>query len=200
MNVVGMLRMQCIIVILELSFSRVDFWAVWSRYITKGDSFLNVFLLKQLCKKWSVNLLSPTLGGHFGIVWSVRLSVQWQSCLGYRCAACLQLSHHRPPEMCGLRTHLQTDIDPPHSLDQTLDRRGAYRLASTGAIFCLCKSTFLLGVEWLWFPVQAGLSDQSKGDTEKTSAWYASRRFLHAVFLWVWSCWRIGQLLMESFG
>ena len=33
---------------------------------------------------------------------SVRLSVPWRSCLGYRHAGCLQLSHHRPPEMRGL--------------------------------------------------------------------------------------------------
>jgi len=31
---------------------------------------------------------------------SVRLSVPQRSCLGYRHAGCLQLSHRRPPEMC----------------------------------------------------------------------------------------------------
>ena len=156
MNVVGMLRMQCIIVILELSFSRVDFWAVWSRYITKGDSFLNVFFLKQLCKKWSVDLLSPTLGGHFGIVWSIRLSVPWQSCLGYRYAACLQLSHHQPPEMCGLRTHLQTDIDPPHSLDQTLDRRGHIVSPPLGRYFVFVSQHFSLELSGCGFLCRLG--------------------------------------------
>jgi len=43
---------------------------------------------------------------------SVCLSVPWHSCLGYRHAGCLQLSHCRPTEMCGLRTHPQTDVDP----------------------------------------------------------------------------------------
>ena len=37
---------------------------------------------------------------------SVRLSVAWRSCLGYRQAGCLQLSHRRPPEMCGLQKWL----------------------------------------------------------------------------------------------
>ena len=44
---------------------------------------------------------------------SVRLSVPWRSCLSYRHAGCLQLSHRRPPEMCGLRTRPRTDVDPP---------------------------------------------------------------------------------------
>ena len=52
-------------------------------------------------------------GGHFGIARSVRLFVPLRSCLGYRHAGCLQLSHRRPPEMCGLRTRPLTDVDPP---------------------------------------------------------------------------------------
>ena len=51
--------------------------------------------------------------GHLAIPRSVRLSVPWRSCLGYRHAGCLQLSHRRPSEMCGLRTHPRTDVDPP---------------------------------------------------------------------------------------
>ena len=51
--------------------------------------------------------------GHTGIVRSVRLSVPWRSCLGYRHAGCLLLSHRRPPQMCGLRIRPQTDVDPP---------------------------------------------------------------------------------------
>jgi len=50
--------------------------------------------------------------GHLGIVWSVCLSVPWRSCLGYRHAGCLQLSHRQPPEMRGLRTRPRTDVDP----------------------------------------------------------------------------------------
>ena len=57
---------------------------------------------------------------NFGIARSVRLSVPWRSCLGYRHAGCLQLSHRRPPEMCGLRTRPRTDVDPPRFLDQTV--------------------------------------------------------------------------------
>jgi len=55
-------------------------------------------------------------GMHFGIVRSVRLSVPRRSCLDYRHAGCLQLSHRRPPEMCGLRTRPRTDVDPPRFL------------------------------------------------------------------------------------
>ena len=55
----------------------------------------------------------PIGGGHFVIARSVRLSVPWHSCPGYRHAGCMHLSHHRSPEMCGLRTRPRTDIDPP---------------------------------------------------------------------------------------
>ena len=43
---------------------------------------------------------------------------------GYRHAGCLQLSHHRPPEMCGLRTRPRTDVDPPRRLDPWTDADG----------------------------------------------------------------------------
>jgi len=56
---------------------------------------------------------------------SVRLSVPWRSCLGYRHAGCLQLSHRRPPEMCALWTRPQTDVDPPRFLPPSnCHRRG----------------------------------------------------------------------------
>ena len=60
-------------------------------------------------------------GGHFGIARSVCLSVTWRSCLGYRHAGCLQLSHRRPPEMGGLRTRPRTDVDPPRFLGPWTD-------------------------------------------------------------------------------
>ena len=62
-------------------------------------------------------LLHALWGGHFGIARSVRPSVPRRSCLGCRHAGCLQLSHRRPPEMCGLRTRPRTDVDPPRFLD-----------------------------------------------------------------------------------
>ena len=67
---------------------------------------------------------------------SVRLSVPWRSCLGYRHAGCLQLSYRRLPEMCGLRTRPRTDVDPPRFLPPSNCRRrgGAYRLAASRAI------------------------------------------------------------------
>jgi len=63
--------------------------------------------------------------GDFGIARSVRLSVRWRSCLGYSLAGCLQLSHCRPPEMCGLLTRPRTDVDPPRFLPlSNCHRRG----------------------------------------------------------------------------
>jgi len=62
--------------------------------------------------------------GHFGIARSVRLSVKWRSCLGYKHAGCLQLSHRRPLETCGLRTRSQTDVDPPRFLYRAAIGRG----------------------------------------------------------------------------
>ena len=45
--------------------------------------------------------------------------------LGYRHAGCLQLSHRRPPEMCGLRTRPRADADPLRSLPPSnCHRRG----------------------------------------------------------------------------
>ena len=67
---------------------------------------------------------APRPRGHFGIARSVPLSVPWCSCLGYRHAGCLQLSHRRPPEMCGLRTRPQTDADPPRPLNRWTDADG----------------------------------------------------------------------------
>ena len=57
----------------------------------------------------------------FGIAWStvclsVCLSVPCHSCLGYRHAGCLQLSHRQPPEICGLWTRPRMDVDPPQFL------------------------------------------------------------------------------------
>jgi len=104
----------------------------------------------------------PPYRGHFGIARSVRLSVPWRSCLGYKHAGCLQLSHRRPPEMCGLRTRPRTDVDPPRFLDPWTDadgliggetichRRpaigggGAYRLAASWAIICSFYVTIFL--------------------------------------------------------
>ena len=87
----------------------------------------------------------------YEIARSVRLYVAWRSCLGDRHAGCLQLNHRRPPEMCGLRTRLRTDVDPPRFLDPWTDADGlvggeticnrltaiggavAYRLVAAGA-------------------------------------------------------------------
>jgi len=51
---------------------------------------------------------------HLAIPWSihlffVHLSVPWHSCLGYRHAGCLQLSHHRSPEMWTLDPSVDMD-------------------------------------------------------------------------------------------
>jgi len=67
---------------------------------------------------------APGLGGAFwNSVIRPSLSVPWRSCLGYRHAGCLQLSHRRPLEMCGLRTRPRTDVDPPRFLPPSNCRR-----------------------------------------------------------------------------
>ena len=82
-------------------------------------------------------VITPALLGHFGIARSVRLSVPRRSCLGSRHAGCLQFSHRRQPEMCGLRIRPRTDVDPPRFLPPLFCRRwGVYRLAALGAIAC----------------------------------------------------------------
>jgi len=61
---------------------------------------------------------------------TVRMSVSCPrraAASGYRHAGCLQLSHRRPPEMCGLRTRPRTDVDPPRV---ELPSAGEYRLAA----------------------------------------------------------------------
>jgi len=58
---------------------------------------------------------NPAIGGALSdtaIGPSVCLS-HGAAALGYRHAGCLQLSHRRPPEICGRRTRLRTDVDPP---------------------------------------------------------------------------------------
>ena len=44
--------------------------------------------------------------------------------LGYRHAGCLQPSHRRPPQMCGLRTRPRTDVNPPSISGSNCHRRG----------------------------------------------------------------------------
>ena len=80
---------------------------------------------------------APVLGGHFGIARSVRLSVRPSVCPMAQLPRLnniinvryLQLSHRRPPLMCGLRIRPRTDVDPPRFLPPSnCHRRGAYRL------------------------------------------------------------------------
>jgi len=78
--------------------------------------------------------------GHFGIARSVRLSVKWRSCLGYKHAGCLQLSHRRPLETCGLRTRSQTDVDPPRFLDRAAIGRGISSHRPRGDTLFLIKN------------------------------------------------------------
>ena len=73
---------------------------------------------------------------------SVRLSIPWRSCLGYRHAGCLQLSHRRPPEMCGLRTRPRTDVDPPRFLPPSnFHLRGHIVSPPPGRHLLCCLST-----------------------------------------------------------
>jgi len=60
---------------------------------------------------------------------------------GYRHAGCLQLSYHRPPEMCGLRTRPRTDVDPPRRLDPWTDADGLIGCETT----CHRRTTCTIG-------------------------------------------------------
>jgi len=77
----------------------------------------------------------------FGAFWNSaihlsvrRLSVPWRSCLRYRHAGCLQLSHQR----CRLWTRPRTDVDPPRflPLSNCSRRVGILSLAVARAIPC----------------------------------------------------------------
>jgi len=53
------------------------------------------------------------------------MSVPWRSCL--------QLSHRRPPKMCGLQTRPRTDVDPPPFLPPSnCHRRGGLSSRRSG--------------------------------------------------------------------
>jgi len=78
--------------------------------LAHSASFISATAMELLCRR-------PR--GAFWIARSVRLPVPWRSCLGYRHAGCLQLSHRRPSEMYGLRTRPRMDLDPPQFLDRT---------------------------------------------------------------------------------
>jgi len=69
---------------------------------------------------------------------SVRLSVPWRSCLGYRHAGCLQLSRRRSTEMCGRRSAAIV------ATVELSSAAGAYRLTAPGAIPCLCTTSCML--------------------------------------------------------
>jgi len=56
----------------------------------------------------------------------------------YKHAGCLQFSHRRPPEMCGLRTRPRTDVDPPRFLDPWT---GGRRWPDGGETICRCRTT-----------------------------------------------------------
>ena len=54
----------------------------------------------------------------------------------YRHAGCLQLSHRRLPELCGLRTCPRMDLDPPRFLPPSnCHWRGAYCLVFVRVMF-----------------------------------------------------------------
>ena len=103
----------------EHEVSQLMFWTVFI-YETCGS--LKILLDHKLSEKACTESRSACAVSYYarapeGILeWrdpSVCLSVPWCSYLSYRHAGCLQLSHRRPPEMCGLRTRPRTDVDPP---------------------------------------------------------------------------------------
>jgi len=73
---------------------------------------------------------------------SVRLSVPW--CLGYRHAGCLQLSHRRAPEMCGLQTRPRTDVDPPRFLPPSNCHRRGHIVSPPPGRYIVCYTTLCI--------------------------------------------------------
>jgi len=106
---------------------------------------------------------------------SVRLCVPRCSRLGYRHAGCLQLSHRRPQEMCGLRTHPRTDVDPPRFLPPSNCHRRGVGISSRGSrgdtlstVMC-CNSVYyeftdcLMRWRWLGSRVVSVLDSGAEG-------------------------------------
>ena len=113
-------------------------------------------LLTYLLILFSVVYHAPRPMGHFGIARFVRLAVPWRSCVSYRHAGCLQRSHRRPPEMCGLRTRPRTDVDPLRFLDRTVIGGGISSRRPRGdtlflswSFWCLIASIFSLQGRWI---------------------------------------------------
>jgi len=79
----------------------------------------------------------------------VYLSVPWHSCLGYRHAGCLQLSHCQPREMC----RLPTDVDLPRLLPPSYCHWwGAYHLPPLGQyLVCFYLLVLPFPVFSCWF-------------------------------------------------
>jgi len=110
----------------------------------------------------------PPQEGHFGTAWSVRLSVPWCSCLGYRHTGCLQLSHRRPPQMCEVRTRLWMDVDPLRFLDRT---------AMEGAIPCWIQQVWQLTAQWsLLCSVSERSGDEYPASKSHATAFTDNRR------------------------
>jgi len=111
---------------------------------TDERDFITRLLYQETCTEHRFLLLSTF--GRRGAFWnsairrSVCLSHGATARLGYRHAGCLQLSHHRPPEMCGLRTRPRTDVDPPRFVHprrpdwRRHDRYATVELPSVGSI------------------------------------------------------------------
>ena len=84
---------------------------------------------------------------HPSVCLSICLSHGAATCLRYRHAGCLQLSHRRPPEMCGLRTRrdfwIHDDLIGGETIYQSSNwhRRGGISSCRSGGdtLFCSAK-------------------------------------------------------------
>ena len=115
---------------MQRSVANLQYTSTRTKRPTEGDVFY-VF-------SWFLTFYARRIGGRAFSDTAIRPPVCLSLCpsLGCRHAGCLQLSHRRPPEMCGLRTRPRTDVDPPRFLHRTATGVGAYRLAVPGAITC----------------------------------------------------------------
>jgi len=146
-----------------------------------GRSYATTIIILNLHKILTLRtdtiIMPPPYGGHSGIAQSVRLTVPWRSCLGYTHGGCLQLSHRRPPEMCGLRTRPRTDVDPPRFLPPSNCEGISSRRAPGDTLFKTWIRNFIyifihqimVAVAWNTASIIYGKTSKEKGKQNLTA-------------------------------
>ena len=136
--------------LLHWSFASVEL--CWQHFATINVRWRAKFLKSRVwhrVPKGSTFIMPRPCRGHFGIARSVRLSVPWRSCLGYRHAGCLQRSHRRPPEVCGVRICPRTDVDPPRFLPPSKCHRRGHIVSPPRGRYLVFTYAYFLIPQWL---------------------------------------------------